>query len=526
MADDTIWQPGWRWCSRCQGLTYQGAGPGVCWDGAPHYGNDSRPYFLATTADPGADVQGGWRWCNRCQGLAWSGYGYGVCWDGQQHDYNGSGLYVVYANVRPNGTQDGWRWCNRCQGLIFSGFGQGICWDGNPHDFTGSGGYSVRYTRNLVGELFPDLAATAEDIRQKIDAKAEKLGGETFTGPRQGGAATGLTSFDIASIRYEKCTIFYHRDVGAFEIHGEIRHKYEYLNLGAVLGMPITDETACADGVGRFNHFTNGSIFWHPDTGPFAVHGAIRDLWQQRGMERGPLGYPICDQFSTPSGSQSCLFQNGGLSQDGGDPAVDAPAANLDSGPLLDFIWRFFDRFVHESPENIGLYPQKSRDRMSSTGGDFLRARNRIMTVTINGFRDNGLLIGDTEWSAQMDLLMHEVDNVVPADIPAEKRAGFMGKNLVVELMPGSPRVVARGGLDQIAAKVQRNLSDGISDAFARPIRLVAPDDERLPTFPRDSEILGIIIRPAGGLSILFSRSFAGGFAAAVAQRRLDELGT
>jgi uncharacterized protein with LGFP repeats len=89
-------------------------------------------------------------------------------------------------------------------------------------------------------------------------------------------------------------------------------------------GPPVTDETGCPDGQGRFNHFArDGSIYWHPDTGPFALGGRIRQVWAERGWERGPLGYPIRDQFPAVAGVQACLFENGALSmRSAGTPAT------------------------------------------------------------------------------------------------------------------------------------------------------------------------------------------------------------
>jgi hypothetical protein len=86
---------------------------------------------------------------------------------------------------------------------------------------------------------------------------------------------------------------------GAFEVHGVVREKY--LALGAeasILGYPRTDETGTPDGVGRFNHFQSGSIYWTPGTFAHEVHGLIRDRWASLGWERNPqLGYPITDEL-------------------------------------------------------------------------------------------------------------------------------------------------------------------------------------------------------------------------------------
>lgn len=67
-----------------------------------------------------------------------------------------------------------------------------------------------------------------------------------------------------------------------------------------VLGYPITDERATPDKTGRYNHFENGSIYWHPKIGAVEVHGEILKKWAELGYERSILGYPISDEMATP----------------------------------------------------------------------------------------------------------------------------------------------------------------------------------------------------------------------------------
>lgn len=88
-----------------------------------------------------------------------------------------------------------------------------------------------------------------------------------------------------------------------FEIHGDIYKKW--VEMGREnFGLPLTDETAAPDTVGRYNHFTNGkSIYWHPTIGAHAVYGAIRDLWSSLGWERSDLGYPTSDEMDAPGGA-------------------------------------------------------------------------------------------------------------------------------------------------------------------------------------------------------------------------------
>ena len=100
---------------------------------------------------------------------------------------------------------------------------------------------------------------------------------------------------------YKNGAIYYVQIVGACAVYGSIFKKY--VNLGAeksLLGLPITDETGTPDGIGRFNHFEKGSIYWTAKTGAFEVHGGIKDKWKKLGWEKSFLGYPITDEIKTP----------------------------------------------------------------------------------------------------------------------------------------------------------------------------------------------------------------------------------
>lgn len=110
-------------------------------------------------------------------------------------------------------------------------------------------------------------------------------------------------------------SIYWHPDASAHEVHGAIRDKWAELGWErGFLGYPLIDETATPDGVGRFNHFQGGSIYWHPDTGAHEVHGAIRDKWEELGWERSALGYPTTDERPMPDGvGRFSDFQGGSI---------------------------------------------------------------------------------------------------------------------------------------------------------------------------------------------------------------------
>ncbi|MGH2557533.1 MAG: LGFP repeat-containing protein [Thermomicrobiales bacterium] len=109
-------------------------------------------------------------------------------------------------------------------------------------------------------------------------------------------------------------SIYWTPDTGAWELHGAIRDKWASLGWeSSPLGYPTTDEAPTLDGVGRFNHFQRGSIFWSPTTGAWEVHGDILGKWASLGWERSWLGYPTSDEQDFPDGGRANTFQGGAI---------------------------------------------------------------------------------------------------------------------------------------------------------------------------------------------------------------------
>ncbi|NKQ55259.1 PKD domain-containing protein [Amycolatopsis sp. K13G38] len=107
---------------------------------------------------------------------------------------------------------------------------------------------------------------------------------------------------------YQNGRLYWSQDTGVHEVHGLILQKYLELGGHGRLGAPVTDETGTPDGVGRFNHFVGtpgtltASVYFTPNTGAHAVWGVIRQKWEQLNWEKGPLGYPVTDELTTPDG--------------------------------------------------------------------------------------------------------------------------------------------------------------------------------------------------------------------------------
>ncbi|MFD8689015.1 LGFP repeat-containing protein [Streptomyces sp. NPDC059651] len=132
--------------------------------------------------------------------------------------------------------------------------------------------------------------------------------------PVDAGAGSGegpLPDGRGAARDYQNGSIYWSPQSGAHEVHGDIRVLYaRHGGAGGFLGYPVTDELGTPDGVGRYNHFEGGSIYWTPRTGPHEVHGAIRDLWASTGWENGYLGYPVSDETGPPD-NRASRFDHG-----------------------------------------------------------------------------------------------------------------------------------------------------------------------------------------------------------------------
>lgn len=86
------------------------------------------------------------------------------------------------------------------------------------------------------------------------------------------------------------------KQLKVFQAH-PITQKYWALGgASGWLGTNTTTILTCPDGIGKFQHYVNGSIYYHPSIGAHEVHGLIRARWQSMGWERSLLGYPKTDE--------------------------------------------------------------------------------------------------------------------------------------------------------------------------------------------------------------------------------------
>ena len=147
------------------------------------------------------------------------------------------------------------------------------------------------------GSIYSHPLSGTHEIHGLIHAKWNALGRETSVlgYPKSderdisGGIAGQYNIFQGGAITWKQGA------TEAFETHGAIRSKFGQTGWeSGILGFPTTDETKTPDGVGRFNHFERGSIYWKPTISAHEVHGLIHKYWKNNGWEKNPdLGYPI-----------------------------------------------------------------------------------------------------------------------------------------------------------------------------------------------------------------------------------------
>ena len=101
---------------------------------------------------------------------------------------------------------------------------------------------------------------------------------------------------------------------GLATIQGAIYDKW--VQTGAEkgpLGYPTGDETKTPDGIGHFNSFTGGVIYWHPQYGSYSVVGAQQLIWDESGREKGIYGYPTSEVYLDSKGNVVQNFSKSGL---------------------------------------------------------------------------------------------------------------------------------------------------------------------------------------------------------------------
>jgi LGFP repeat len=352
---------------------------------------------------------------------------------------------------------------------------------------------------------FTNLRLSDSDCTTNIKAKAEALG-SAFTGAAVSNINAPLTVPNGKKVDFQHCDIYCSPSTGTHEVHGEIRRKYDAKGgPGSDLKLPDTDETATPDGQGRFNHFSgNGSIYWHPSTGPMSVRGAIRHTWATLGWERSLLGYPTSDEMHINSSPNQWYsdFQNGVIFWENSAEKI-PKTASLTSAQLRNAVKNLFREKANDPKLTIDSVAIVS---VSNTRYDFNRSKNRTITFEIKGeYQLDGL--PDPDYTITLQLAFDA--NPMPNAQVATK--------IFVSLITGHVHTYNFAGIG--TGQLANQLSAKLSEVFATPIDLTESQN-----IPAEAGLLSFKVMQDGGLKFFFRPDIAGTFAALSVQSFLNDM--
>lgn len=172
---------------------------------------------------------------------------------------------------------------------------------------------SGRYNHFQNGSIYWSPSTGAREIRGAIRGTWGRLGWENsalgFPLTDELATPNGIGRYN----HFQGGSIYWTPAIGAKEVRGAIRGTWASLGWeNSALGFPVTDELPTPDRLGRYNHFQTGSIYWTPGTGAREVRGSIRQRWAATGWELGSLGYPTSNEYAIAGGRRND-FQRGSI---------------------------------------------------------------------------------------------------------------------------------------------------------------------------------------------------------------------
>ena len=375
-----------------------------------------------------------------------------------------------------------------------------------------SGDVNFRVNNTDEGGDFADIAMHFVNVRlsdsdctNNIKAKAEALG-NSFTGAALSNINAPLSVTGGKKVDFQNCDIYCSSSTGTHEVHGDIRRKYDAKGgPNSDLKLPETDETTTPDGQGRFNHFSgNGSIYWHPNTGPMEVRGGIRHSWALQGWERSSYGYPTSDEMHIHSSPDQWYsdFQNGVIFWES-NAEKQPVTATMTPVQLRNAVKRLFREKANDAKLTIDSVSIIS---VSKTRYDFNRSRNRTITFEIKGeYQLDWLPDPDYTITLQLSFDANPVPN------------GQIASKIFVSLVSGNVHTYNFAGIG--TGELANQLSDKLSDVFSSPIDLT--DGQ---TIPAEAGFLSFKVMSNGGLTFYFRPDIIGGIAALSVQGFLNDL--
>lgn len=260
------------------------------------------------------------------------------------------------------------------------------------------------------------------------------------------------------------------------------------------------------------------------------VRGGIRNLWASQGWERGPMGYPVADEYDLPplNAVQDhpdiawSLFQNGAILSKG-EVAANAVTANILPDALKNMIRTFFDRGLKKGNSDLGLEAQVDFVSVSDWSYGFWGSIPRSITYRLHGFHDNGAL-PDTTFEIEVQLTFGLASPQMFTYPPVQSLYAALGFLSVHASGLGSD-------------KVSNGIFDGVHNTFYRG----GPDPEHsevrdgavfIASFPTgvnqtgsgNIDVIGVLTTALGGLQVLLNPlpPTIGGVRQEIAQSQID----
>lgn len=117
------------------------------------------------------------------------------------------------------------------------------------------------------------------------------------------------------------------------------------------------DEITTPDGIGRYVVFEHAHVYWTPTTGAHGIPQNIFDKWASQKWETGPLGYPTGNVTNLPDGNCQA-FQGGLIYQENGKPACIVHGAigshwigeGFEKGPMG---WPVSDEYPYDNQGSV-----------------------------------------------------------------------------------------------------------------------------------------------------------------------------
>lgn len=161
--------------------------------------------------------------------------------------------------------------------------------------FRPSGVHSWDYWQYEIGQAWPAMA-DAMGLSQEDRGSDCVVGGDIAKQDLSIVGSCTTNEFPMArgvAQEFRNGTAYWSPETGAHALYGTINGLYA--SMGAAtswLGFPTTTELGTPNGKGRYVHFENGSIYWTPQTGAFAVPKDVMEAWGREKYENGEFGFP------------------------------------------------------------------------------------------------------------------------------------------------------------------------------------------------------------------------------------------